>query len=450
MRDGCKEGKDMTEWQCWLLAVLEDHRNSLSKEIASQFEALQQSAETDSKGELGDPIGETPQHQGCAAQHGEAHHLAEAAHVTENTEEKSEVIQPMRDFSSLVGSKKVSEKHKYLDIFIAVIIICNIITMVVELEWESHKSQVSLGYSENNPLWRHAKSVFKFTEHLFNIIFVIELTVRLVLDKASFFRQSLNCYDFVLVGAASVQLYVLQPIGWSKQAGNIAILRMIRFARFVRVLKVMRMAVFADLRILINTCISSFVSLFWSMVLLFLIMIAAALLLCSFLKTDIQDPTRDLALRAWLYRHYGGPFRSSYTMFEVTLAGCWPTYFRPLIEKISPWYVVFAVTYITFVVFAIIRVITAIFLKQTLQVASSDAEAQVNEARLKTQAAAEKLKSLFHAMDVNGNGELNRAQFLKMASISDVKTMLQTFELAVHDVQGLFDLLDNGREFQML
>jgi hypothetical protein len=285
----------------------------------------------------------------------------------------------LHGISALFGSKKASRKHLQLDIVIAVVIVCNILTMVVELEWESHKSQVSLGRSEENHLWRHAKFGFSFMEHLFNAVFLAEVIVRLLWDKpAKYFGQGLNCYDFIIVGTASVQLYILQPIGVMQKEGNIVLLRMVRFAKFVRVLKVMRMAIFSDLRVLVNTCISSFVSLFWSMVLLFLIMISAGLVMCALLKSHIQDPTLDFGLRVWLYRHYGGPFRSSYTMFEVTLAGCWPTYFRPLIEKISPWYVVFAVTYITFVVFAIIRVITAIFLKQTLQVASSDAEAQVS------------------------------------------------------------------------
>lgn len=201
---------------------------------------------------------------------------------------------------------------------------------------------------------------------------------------------------------------------------------------------------FSALRVLVKTCISSIYALFWSMVLLFLIIIVSGLFLCALLKTVVQNTDEDYNLRVWIYRHYGSIVRASYTLFEVTLAGCWPQYFRPLIEHVSVFYGVFAVAYITIVVFAVIRIITAIFLKETLQVASTDSEMMVNEMRERTQKNAEKLEIVFTALDIEGRGVLNFDQFARIATHKDVKTWLASFELAVHDVEGLFHLLDDG------
>merc|ERR1719199_36176 len=107
------------------------------------------------------------------------------------------------------------------------------------------------------------------------------------------------------------------------------------------------------------------------------------LFLCSILKSTIQDAAVDHSLRMWLYRYYGSSLRAIYTLFEVTLAGCWPNYFRRLIEDVNGWYAVFAVVYITIVVFAIIRIITALFLKKTLTVAGHDQDMQLSEQRVK-------------------------------------------------------------------
>merc|ERR1719199_1117268 len=115
------------------------------------------------------------------------------------------------------------------------------------------------------------------------------------------------------------------------------------------------------------------------------------LFLCSILKSTIQDAAVDHSLRLWCFRYYGSSLRAIYTLFEVTLAGCWPNYFRPLIEKVNGWYAVFAVVYITIVVFAVIRIITALFLKKTLSVANNDADMQVAEQRAKAQQTIEKL-----------------------------------------------------------
>merc|ERR1719316_873329 len=98
-------------------------------------------------------------------------------------------------------------------------------------------------------------------------------------------------------------------------------------------------------------------------------MIMSGLFLCEMLKEFIRDSNRSMEWRYWVFRHYGTSSRAVYTLFEVTLSGCWPTYFRPLIDKVSVWYAVFAIFYVTMVVFAVIRIITALFLKKTLQAA---------------------------------------------------------------------------------
>ena len=79
-------------------------------------------------------------------------------------------------------------------------------------------------------------------------------------------------------------------------------------------------------------------------------------------------------MRLWAWTHYGTFYRAMYTMYEVTLAGCWPSYVRPLLENVSHWYAAFFVIYVAVVVFAVIRVITAIFLKDSMDAVSSDAD----------------------------------------------------------------------------
>ena len=81
---------------------------------------------------------------------------------------------------------------------------------------------------------------------------------------------------------------------------------------------------------------------------------------------------------------YGTAYRSAYTVYEVTFAGpvecaCtspafvtpdsgnWPTNARPVLNKVSQFYSIFFVVYVTIIVFALIRIISAIFLKEKLR-----------------------------------------------------------------------------------
>lgn len=79
--------------------------------------------------------------------------------------------------------------------------------------------------------------------------------------------------------------------------------------------------------------------------------------------------------KLWIYRYYGTPSRAYWSVFELTFSGGWPAYARTLVEDVSGWYALFFAVYIGGVVFAMFRIITALFLKDTLTVASSDMEA---------------------------------------------------------------------------
>merc|ERR1712187_1011500 len=103
----------------------------------------------------------------------------------------------------------------------------------------------------------------------------------------------------------------------------------------------MGMKLFRQLRVLVRTIASSFMSLFWSMLILCILMLISALFLTQTLHTFIIDDSEDLDLRLWVYNMYGTPGKSLYTMFEVTLSGCWPNYARPLIEQVSVSYAIF-------------------------------------------------------------------------------------------------------------
>merc|ERR1740123_175820 len=100
------------------------------------------------------------------------------------------------------------------------------------------------------------------------------------------------------------------------------------------------------------------------MVLLMVIMVIAALFLCQLLNEYIEDEVNPVEMRNWIYERYGSGSRATWTMLEVTLSGGWPNYARPLVE-IYPHFSLFWGLYVSSVTFAVIRIITAIFLRET-------------------------------------------------------------------------------------
>jgi len=215
-----------------------------------------------------------------------------------------------------------------------------------------------------------------------------------------------------------------------------------RLGRTLRVIRTMGM--FRQLRVLLNTISVSFGSFFWSMLTLFIFMLMGALLLCQVSQDFLLDPAGDPEEQAWVSQHYGTAFRAFYTMFEATFSGCWPNYARRLVENVSVLYAAFFFFYVTSVVFATVRIISALFLKDTLNTASRDTETIIHEKMQEARTMQTHLEHLFQAADRTGTGRLNWAEFERILGHPKVKVWITSLGLDAHDTRGLFDALDQG------
>ena len=125
-------------------------------------------------------------------------------------------------------------------------------------------------------------------------------------------------------------------------------------------------------------------------------------------------------------------------------AGNWPTNARPVLNKVSQLYSIFFIVYVTIIVFALIRVISAIFLKDTLDAAQNDAEHMVVEKMQKKAVYVRKLEQLFLAIDNTGSGMITEERLTKILTNPKVAALFQTLDLDVHESAALFNLLDDG------
>lgn len=164
----------------------------------------------------------------------------------------------------------------------------------------------------------------------------------------------------------------------------------------------------------------------------------------NLLQIFLADEAADYETKMWVYRHYGSASRAIYTVYEITFAGNWPVYARPVIEKVHPAFSIFFIVYTTVVVFAIIRVVSAIFLKETLEAAQNDSLMQVQEKMKKKALYVSNLEGVFRAIDEDGGGLITEDKLEKIIQDPKVQAYFQTLELDVHEGTALFHLMDNG------
>merc|ERR1712217_588736 len=94
--------------------------------------------------------------------------------------------------------------------------------------------------------------------------------------------------------------------------------------------------------------------------------------------------------------------------------------------------------YVAGVVFAVIRIITAIFLKETLTAANRDAELCAMQQMNFT------VRRLFNETDESGDGNSSLREFESMCSHANVKAWLKFLDLDLYEAHTLFYLLDDG------
>ncbi|CAE7824378.1 CACNA1I [Symbiodinium sp. CCMP2592] len=330
-----------------------------------------------------------------------------------------------------------------LDYCTGFVLAINLIFMCVELELQGRAAGHLASESSLSLLSLQELSVpLRSVDIAFDTVFLIEFLLRMGLEGWALFRKFSGWYDVSLVAVGIADMALFAAAGADAEVAAVHVLRAANTLRAIRLLRIFRL--FQGLRLLIRACHAFLPTLGWSMVLLGLCMVMSGLLVGSLLQIFLWNDMLALEHKIWIFDRYGTAHRSIYTLFEITFAGNWPTNVRPVLENVSDLFVIPFVLYITIITFAALRVITAVFLKDTLEAAQSDAEHQVAEKLKRKAQYVEKLEVMFKAIDETGNGMITEERLNQLLCNPTVRAYLETLDLAVPEGTALFHILDNG------
>lgn len=335
-----------------------------------------------------------------------------------------------------------------MDSYMSIVVIVNLVAIGVMTEYQAAQADYLLGLGD--PWIGISDNTFEVAEYIFFTIYLLDLCLRMAILRHEWYFDRiegwmyLNMFDALLVLINAFELFIL-PLFIMENQQNATPIRVIKLIRIVRTLRIFKtVSLFRQLRILVGTCIASLGALFWSMVLLMILQIGFALAICQALQLFITDPAANLADRLELREYYGNFLATMYSMFEITFSGSWPTRVRPVTSKVSSWYAVPFLLYITFVVFAVIKIVTALFLKETLNSAANDSEMMMEEMQIDARHYQQKLKDLFDLADDDGNGILTYEEFMHTMTLPSVQQYLKVLDVTVNDCKPLFAILDDG------
>jgi len=322
------------------------------------------------------------------------------------------------------------------------LILANTLVMMSETQYQGILIgyETRLGFVEVNPsdIWKGANDVFKILDRTFTILFTLELVVRSLALRCALFKQPMNWLDILAVSVSLLQWAVESiPV-------NPTILRLVRAVRLIRGVRLLKLSkVLASLSILIKCLRASLNILFWSLCVVVLVQCMIGMLASQLVQEYISDTSNPEEQRKELYVYFGSFTRAFVTMFEIHMAN-WATPCRILMETLGEFVGDLFILYRCTMGFALMSVIGAVFVQQTMSVAQNDNDILILQKQQEADSYQEKLRTLFSALDKDGDAKLSRNEFNEVKTDPDLHVWMSALDMDPGDLEGLFNMLDSG------
>jgi len=301
--------------------------------------------------------------------------------------------------------------------------------------------------SDDLPPWIMAGELF------FLCFYSIELTMKLCAHRIYFFcnqEMNWNLFDFALVLFTLVDFVMTL---FSDGPGlNLSFMRLLRFVRVAKILRVVRvMRVFTELRLMLQSVMGSFYSLFWAFVMLIFIFYIFGLIfvqgVASHLLLNADDLT--LAQREGLIGRFGSVEVAMLSLFKAISGGAdWEIFYDnpgedPLIASIGMFYLLLYVFFIFFIQVALLNILTGIFVENAIKLAQPDRDSLAWQQRKQEAAAAKDMVDIFTQLDTDGSGTVSRKEFGEHIQSGKLKSYLMLLGLDIRDAESFFDMMAN-------
>mmetsp|Transcript_49127 Transcript_49127/g.116997 ORF Transcript_49127/g.116997 Transcript_49127/m.116997 type:complete len:1543 (-) Transcript_49127:199-4827(-) len=344
------------------------------------------------------------------------------------------------------------------------LIFMNTAVMALERQYKGIHAGFEIGFLKESAHWPGVEDFFLATEWIFGICFTIELVLKFIATGKRFFTDAWNALDAIIVLAWVLSVFEQIP----QLPLDPFLIRVIRLAKLLRILRLTKtIHGFDSLHLMTTSIHGSLSALAWSTALLFVVQMMISLIISQTLDninywsdggckeelmvgellnctgyTDSEPPpfNNECCKRHSVFRYFGTFSKSVLTMFEITLAN-WIPVTRTVTEYVSEWYVVVALSHKFFIGFAVVTVVTGVFLQETFKVAMTDDTIMMRQRERQIRSHTKKMNLLFEAADEDGNGLLDKEEFMQIVGEPSVQLWLSAMGLDSSDAENLFTLL---------
>lgn len=354
----------------------------------------------------------------------------------QNRQTNSLIIGSKMEMTGRIKCVNTLVESPYFEGFVTLMILFSVVAIAVEVQVVGlHQGfELQFGQIDHSPL-HDMPWIVEFLGGLdvfFGVVFTVEITLKIVGFRHYFFMSMSNLLDFFCI----LFWYLENTAGVGLNL-NPMILRVIRLFKVMRLFKLARTVDHLEsLFLLIESIKASKSVCFWATVLLSVIQTGVGIFLNQALGSIMSDETLDMTARHTMFKYFGTFTRCMVTMLEVTFGNFVPV--CRMLQDINEWYALVIIVYKLLVGFAAIRIISGIFMAETLRVANNNDQIMVMQKKRRQRETREKMTRLFKAADKSGDGEISLEEFLSVFENEIVKTWLSAQDLEIGDPTKFF------------
>eukprot|EP00927_Polykrikos_kofoidii_P015991 TRINITY_DN17172_c0_g2_i1.p1 TRINITY_DN17172_c0_g2~~TRINITY_DN17172_c0_g2_i1.p1 ORF type:complete len:657 (-),score=71.72 TRINITY_DN17172_c0_g2_i1:75-1859(-) len=317
--------------------------------------------------------------------------------------------------------------HAWFDRIVGAVIVLNATCVGLQIDYHAR-------YLDFRPT---AYSIFlSVTEVVFVMLFMTELALRLIAYGSRFFAPGVwhwHLFDVSVIFISAVELimnHALQNVKHGLPTTNFSALRVVRLVRLVRVVRLARVLhLIKELRTLVRSIVNSLRSLFWTCVLLFILIFTIAL----YFTQVVTEARVNGASHVGLKQFFGTLPVAVRSFYQAITGGIdWQDLVEPLEHDISDYISIVICLYIAFATLAMLNVVTGTFVENVLHSAKEDRDMfMIDNAR-----------ELFETLDGGLRGTLTWQTFAARLDSPPLQEFFKSIGVDRSEAQSVFKLLD--------
>lgn len=329
----------------------------------------------------------------------------------------------------------------YFSYLCTAMILSNTVLVGCEVEHMSHNELTSVHFVQ--------------TQYALNVWYTIELCLRIFADGRQFFMASdgewrWNWMDIGLVSTSIIDMIVANLDAEKEGSNGVKfglMIRSIRLMRMLRTLRILRtLRFFSTFRKMVFALAMSMQNLFWSLVMLFIVMYFFAVwftagvsdcLLGRVEGCDVKDEHIDD-----LHHKFGSVPNSMFTLYLSIAEGYHWGPASALLLEVDPGLFAVFLGYIQLTIFGVLNIVEAVFVESAVLSTQHSKEFMLEEKKHEHEEFAKQMSTIFGVIDTDGSGIINLEELGECLADERLQMYLAALDLDTSDAATLFTLLD--------